>query len=225
MNEIRDPDAWRTRSRIPRASGAWVGVARVQTPPPYVADAPRADRPGSDRALTEKAWATESGGADLGGADLGGAESGAAESWAEDACVDEVGVSDHVDARAWAASMLAAEARKADAPRGRHGAPAPQQLPHQRDAAWLDSPAPDAEWAGDAVSGREYSARRTPLSSGDGGRHRAPRALRLVYSADNAEPVEPAERSEGETNEGPVNRPGGHTRASLPAPTEETTPA
>ncbi|GAA3384495.1 hypothetical protein GCM10020369_14410 [Cryptosporangium minutisporangium] len=216
MNEFSDPGAWRTRSRIPRASGAWVGVARVQT-------ASRAERPSSDRALTEEAW-------------TGG-------SWNDDARADDAPAAEHVDAGAWAASMLAAEARRADAPRGRHGAHLARQhttpepataepaaaAPWSDDAPWPDEAQLDAGWATDAaappVGAPEYSARRTPLSSGDGGRHRAPRALRLVYSADSAEPVEPAERSEGETYEGPVNRPGGHSGTSLPAPTEETTPA
>ena len=207
MSEFRDPEAWRTRSRIPRESGAWIGVARVQT----------AARP-------DDSWMHDD--------------------WVEEACLDDRPVPDHMDARSWAASMLAAEARRAEAaapaPRGtdvpppsarlERGAVIPAPRPAaESDAAWpsgADYPDEDYEnLSSPAVAGREYSARRTPLSSGDSGRHRAPRALRLVYSADRVEPDSPAQRSEGETYEGPVNRPGGQAGAILPTPTEETTPA
>jgi hypothetical protein len=207
MNEFRDPEAWRTRSRIPRASGAWVGVARVQT-----------------ASRTDDSWMDDD--------------------WVEEACLEDGPVPDHLDARSWAASMLATESRRAEAyapaPRGtdvpppsarlERGAviPAPRSAA-ESDAAWsvnADFPEEDYEYLeSPAVAGREYSARRTPLSSGDSGRHRAPRALRLVYSANRVEPDSPAQRSEGETYEGPVNRPGGQSGAILPTPTEETTPA
>ncbi|MFI5953652.1 hypothetical protein [Cryptosporangium sp. NPDC051539] len=141
-------------------------------------------------------------------------------------CIEDFPVPDHVSAKAWAASMLAAEARRLDEPRGKHG----EHLRHRANhAPWSDElevDAPDVEYLeSPAVAGREYSARRTPLSSGDAGRHRATRALRLVYSADRAEPDAPAQRSEGETYEGPVNRSGGRTAGHVPTPTEETTPA
>lgn len=207
MSEFRDPEAWRTRSRIPRASGAWVGVARVQT-----------------AARSDDSWMHDD--------------------WTEEACPDDGPVPDHLDARAWAASMLAAESRRAaanaaarrggDVPppsaRLEHGAviPGPRSAA-ESDAGWASGaefPHEEFEsFESPAIAGREYSARRTPLSSGDAGRHRAPRALRLVYSADRVEPDSPAQRSEGESYEGPVNRPGGQTAVSLPAPTEETTPA
>jgi hypothetical protein len=184
MSEFRDPESWRTRSRIPREAGAWIGVARVQT----------AARP-------DDSWMHDD--------------------WVEEACLDDGPVPDHVDARAWAASMLAVESRRAAVPAPRHAA--------DSDAEWPENAGPVEEkfenFESPAVAGREYSARRTPLSSGNSGRHRAPRALRLVYSADRVEPDSPALRSEGEIYEGPVNRPGGQTRAPLPTPTEETTPA
>ena len=47
--------------------------------------------------------------------------------------------------------------------------------------------------------------------------------LRLVYSADSAEPVEAVARPQNESREGPETRPGG--RPEGPTPTEETTPA
>ncbi|TQS45417.1 hypothetical protein [Cryptosporangium phraense] len=192
MNEHREPDAWRARSRIPRAAGAWIGVARVRTAP-----------------AVDDSWADDF----------------EAES-VDGVCIEDLPVPEHLDAKAWAASMLAAEARRLDAPRGKHG----EHLRHRANhSAWSDEPEADA-WDAEctqspAVAGREYSARRTPLSSGNAGRHHAPRALRLVYSADRAEPDAPAQRSEGETYEGPVNRPGGHTAGHVPTPTEETTPA
>jgi len=215
MSETRDPEAWRARSRIPRASGSWIGVARVQTATP-VADP-----------WTDPAWAEQSWTADIGPGDH----------WTDETCLDDAPVPEHLDARAWAASMLAAESRHADRlPSARldRGAviPAPRSAPaieSDNDAAWSSiDEQNDGTDESPAIAGREYFARRTPLSSGNSentGRHRAPRALRLVYSADRIEPDAPAQRSAGETYEGPVNRAGGQRGASLPTPTEETTPA
>ena len=129
MSEFRDPDAWRARSRIPRSSGSWIGVARVQT-------VSRAD----------DSWIHDD--------------------WVEEACLDDGPVPDHVDARAWAASMLAAQSRHGEfrhaeavvppSARLEPGAviPAPRSAP-ESDAAWPQSAEPTDFRSDDAVAGRE----------------------------------------------------------------------